>query len=224
MNKLSDQQIIFSWKKNARPWISAVEKGEIESRRLVTNQAVVQAVLQCSPQSVLDFGCGEGWLTRELVKVGVDVLGVDVVSELVEHAKAAGDGRFRCLSYEECSYQSIGEKFDVILCNFSLFGYESVNHLFQLAPYLLNEGGSLIIQTIHPVAGCGDEAYEDGWREGSWAGFNGEFVEPASWYFRTMESWKLLYLNSGLQLGTVIEPINQKTNRPASVIFSGMLV
>ena len=33
----------------------------IESRRLVTDAAIVQAILALAPKRVLDMQCGEGW-------------------------------------------------------------------------------------------------------------------------------------------------------------------
>ena len=69
-----DQQIIDSWDVNAAPWVRAVRNHEIPSRRLVTDQAIIDAVMRRKPTSVLDLGCGEGWLARELSARGVDVL------------------------------------------------------------------------------------------------------------------------------------------------------
>lgn len=161
------------------------------------------------------MGCGEGWLAKASTKC----LGVDVVSELIECAKKEGGGTFKSLSFGELTFDALKEKFDVVVCNFSLLGNESVIHLFRQAPSLLNERGALIIQTVHPVAGCGDGKYEDGWREGSWAGFSNKFVDPAPWYFRTMESWKLLFVEHGFTLKIALEPVNPKTQNKASVIF-----
>jgi 2-polyprenyl-3-methyl-5-hydroxy-6-metoxy-1,4-benzoquinol methylase len=223
VKKLSDQKIIDSWEKNARPWVAAVREGEIESRVLVTNKAIVDAVLGRTPRLVLDVGCGEGWLVRELAKAGVDSLGIDVVPDLIESAQHAGGGRFRLLSYEEVSMDILKEKFDLLVCNFSLIGNESVNRLFRLAPTFLHPGGSLIVQTIHPVAGCGDGKYEDGWREGSWAGFSDSFSDPAPWYFRTLETWKFLFSENGFRLDEIREPAHPRTQKPASVIFIGVL-
>ena len=160
-------------------------------------------------------------LVRELKEVGINSLGIDGVAKLIEHAKKEGGGRFKTITYEDLSSDEIREKFDVLVCNFSLLGNESVNHLMQQAPFLLNEGGSIIIQTIHPVVECGEQ-YKDGWREGSWVGFNDKFSDPAPWYFRTLETWKTLFLKSGFELRRILEPINQKTQTPASVIFVGV--
>jgi len=83
----------------------------------------------------------------------------------------------------------------------------------------LTSGGTLIIQTLHPVVVTGDLPYEDGWRQGSWAGFGDEFSDPAPWYFRTLESWKRLLADARLQTLEVREPVHPGTGKPASVIF-----
>lgn len=222
MKEFSDQKIVDSWQKNAQPWVIAVRRGQIESRLLVTNRAIMEAVLACAPNTVLDVGCGEGWLVRELAKAGMKSTGVDVVPDLIEFARIAGGGRFMCLSFQELSPVRLGEQFDVVVCNFSLLGKESVNQFFQQASSLINPGGSVIVQTLHPVADCGEEKYEDGWRRGSWAGFSDKFCDPAPWYFRTMETWKGLFLENGFRLHQVLEPVNPKTRMPASVVFIGV--
>jgi hypothetical protein len=62
MQDFSEAKILDSWRKNAALWTRAIEAQEIESRRLVTNQAIIDAVTSNEPGSVLDIGCGEGWL------------------------------------------------------------------------------------------------------------------------------------------------------------------
>ena len=224
MEKLSDQKIIDSWKKNVAPWVSAIRSGEIESRVLVTNKAIIDTVLATKPQSVLDIVCGEGWLVRELAQQGVSSLGIDVVPELIEAAQQAGGGRFKTLSFEDLCGDQLRETFDTIICNFSLLGNESVVRVFTQTPSLLNRGGSMVVQTIHPLVGCGEADYKDGWREGSWSGFNEQFSDPAPWYFRTLETWIALFLQNGFQLSAMREPINPKTGQAASVILAGKLI
>ncbi|MGZ5058164.1 MAG: class I SAM-dependent methyltransferase, partial [Methylobacter sp.] len=182
---LSDAKIIDSWRKNAPMWVVAVRDGQIESRRQVTDQAILDAVLSRSPRSVLDIGCGEGWLARELAAAGIQVIGIDAVPSLVEVAQHAGGGDFRVMSYEELAAGKLSVSVDVIVCNFSLLGKESVEGVFGVVRSLLNQPGLFIVQTLHPVMVCGDLPYRDGWREGSWAGFNSDFTDPAPWYFRT---------------------------------------
>ena len=215
---LSDARIVDSWHRNASPWTQAVRNNEIESRLLVTNRAIVDAVLSRSPVSALDIGCGEGWLVRTLAEHGVGAIGVDVVPELVEQARKSG-GEFRIASYEAVAAGELDVKVDVAVANFSLIGKESVENLIRRVPSLLNPGGALVIQTIHPRVAGGDLPYEDGWRSGSWAGFSDDFTDPAPWYFRTLESWLRLLEESGLRVIEMREPLHPTSGQPASVIF-----
>jgi 2-polyprenyl-3-methyl-5-hydroxy-6-metoxy-1,4-benzoquinol methylase len=216
-----DEKIIDSWNKNTAPWVEAVRNGEIESRLLVTNQAIVDAVRSLSPASGLDIGCGEGWLVRALD--GVAMLGVDVVPGLVEAARRAGGGDFRAMSYEDIAAGRLDVQVDVAICNFSLLGEASVAGLFRAAPSYLKPGGTLVVQTMHPVVACGDAPYRDGWRAGSWAGFNEGFTDAPPWYFRTLASWVRLFSDHGLQLRELREPVHPKTGKPASLILMGSL-
>jgi 2-polyprenyl-3-methyl-5-hydroxy-6-metoxy-1,4-benzoquinol methylase len=216
---LSDGKIIDSWRHNALPWMNAVRSGDIDSRRLVTDRAVLDAVLACEPATVLDLGCGEGWLALALQHNGVGVTAVDVVPALVLAATQAGVVDGRVLSYEEIAAGQLKLSTDVVVCNFSLLGKESVEGLLRAIPALLKLNGSLIVQTLHPVVACGDLPYIDGWRMGSWAGFGEGFSDAPPWYFRTLHAWLELMWTSGLTLQEMREPLDPRTGKPASVIF-----
>jgi len=209
--------ILDAWHANAQAWERAVRERRIASRRRVTDQAILDAVLARSPRTVIDVGCGEGWLARALAERDVNVLGVDAVSTLVEAARARGGGDFRVLSYEEIAVGALDRRVDVVVCNFSLLGAASVDGLLTAVPGLLAPGGVLIVQTLHPaVAG---EPYVDGWREGSWVGCGEGFGQAAPWYFRTLGTWLRTFDVAGLRLVQVLEPLHPDTQRPASVIF-----
>jgi 2-polyprenyl-3-methyl-5-hydroxy-6-metoxy-1,4-benzoquinol methylase len=216
---LSDAKVIDSWRTNATPWSDAVRSQQIESRRLVTDRAAIEAVESVRPGTVLDLGCGEGWLARALAERGMRVTGVDAVPALIEVAAKAGGGDFRVASYEDITAGALRERFDAVVANFSLIGGPAVDALIEYVPNLLNPGGYLVIQTLHPVTACGDLPYEDGWRAGSWAGFSANFTDPAPWYFRTLESWERLIARAGLRQTERREPLNPNTGRPASVLL-----
>jgi len=214
----SEALILDAWLANAQAWEHAVRGGVIESRTLVTDRAIVDAVLSRKPRRVIDLGCGEGWLARTLAANGIDVLGVDVVPSLVEAAQAQGGGAFRVMSYENVAAGALHERADVVVCNFSLLGHASVDALLAAVPGLLEPDGALLVQTIHPCA-AGVEPYRDGWREGSWAGCGDGFGQPAPWYFRTLEGWMASFRHAGLRLIDLKEPLHPHTGKPASVIF-----
>jgi len=220
---LSDAKIVESWTKNVDPWTQAVRGDQIESRSLVTNKAIVDAVLSRAPRSVLDIGCGEGWLVRALEAHGIRAIGVDAVSALVEQARRAGGvaSEFRVASYEEIAAGALRVSVDLAVANFSLIGKESVEDLLAAGQRLLTTNGSLVIQTLHPLT-IGAESgrpYVDGWRSGSWAGFGDAFTDPAPWYFRTLGSWIRLLIESGWRLADVREPVHPVSGQAVSVIF-----
>ena len=216
---LSDARIVDSWTRNAAPWTDAVRENRIESRNLVTNRAIVDAVLGRAPRTILDIGCGEGWLVRALAQHGIKGTGVDVVPSLIDQAASAGGGDFRVASYEEIAAGLLDVKVDAVVANFSLIGKESVEGVISRTPQLMERDGALIIQTLHPLVATGDQPYEDGWRHGSWAGFSSDFSDPAPWYFRTVETWKGLITECGFDSIEVREPLHPATGKPASIIF-----
>jgi 2-polyprenyl-3-methyl-5-hydroxy-6-metoxy-1,4-benzoquinol methylase len=220
-DSFSDARILDAWHKNARSWTNAVREEEIESRKQVTNRAIIDTILGCLPRAVLDIGCGEGWLARELTARHIKVVGIDAVPELIEAARLAGGGDFQVMTYEAIAAGELEASVDTVVCNFSLLGKESVEGLFKAVPALLNPNGAFIVQTLHPLTVCGDLPYQDGWREGSWAGFGDDFTDPPPWFFRTLESWIKLFVDNGFRLREVREPLHPETQKPASVIFVG---
>lgn len=221
MNKLTDERIVDAWSRNTDPWVAAVRGREIASRALVTDAAIVEAVRSCAPRTGVDLGCGEGWLIRALPEV--EMMGVDAIAGLVEAARVSGGGAFRVMSYEEIATGGLQLAVDVAVCNFSLIGEEATANLLRAAPSYLRPGGTLIVQTVHPLMACGDAPYVDGWREGSWAGFSSEFTDAPPWYFRTVASWVALFVESGLRLVEMREPVHPETGKPVSLILMGQV-
>jgi SAM-dependent methyltransferase len=199
MSPMSErEQLRRSWIANADAWTDAVRNQRIESRRLVTDAAIVQAVLDTNPHTVLDLGCGEGWLARALASRGLDVTGIDASAPLIEAANALGGARFIAGTYDE-----IDGAFDTIAANFSI--------LDGRVPDL---GGRLVVQTIHPAFVEGP--YEDGWRIET---FNGAWREPMPWYFRTLGSWLQAIGEAHYDVEEIREPLYPDRKVPASIIF-----
>lgn len=150
MSDANEARILKSWTHNVTPWTTAVRQQRIDSRRLVTDTAIVEAVLSFAPETVLDIGCGEGWLLRALSQQVQRGLGVDATEALIEQARAAGGGEFRHASYDALVRCAAGERFDLAVANFSLLGKASVTKVFADMQQLLVPGGVFIVQTLHP--------------------------------------------------------------------------
>lgn len=221
MSTSQEQHIVQSWHTNAALWTKVIRTEAIESRRLVTNPMIEKTVLDLAPKRVLDLGCGEGWLARNLAATGIDVLGVDVVPALIDQANALGGGSFEVHSFEDISAGALRRhpRFDVVVANFVLLGQTSVEDLLKEMPHVLTPTGALVIQTVHPLVSTGDQPYECGWRQSDWTGFIDQFEDPYPWYFRTISNWVEVINQAGLRLTALLEPLHPQTGKPASILF-----
>lgn len=213
-------RMLRSWDSNAEAWAGAVREKRIASRRAGTDAAIVAAVLRTKPASVLDVGCGEGWLARAIAPHGCRVVGIDASDALVASAKNLGGGTFVAMTYDAIGARAseLGARFDVAVCNFSLLEADLAPLLATLRG-MLAPRGRLLIQTVHPWIACGDAPYVDSWREETFASFGGGFTAPMPWYFRTLASWVAAISASRFAIARVVEPVDAESGRPLSLLI-----
>lgn len=147
-----ENALLHSWQHNAQAWIDAVRSGAIESRRQVTDQAILLAILGRQPDRVLDLGCGEGWLLRALGDRGIEAVGVDGERTLVDAARAVGSAEVHLASYAQLADAQVyvGKGYDLICANFALL-HQDIIPLLAAMNALLVPSGALVIQTLHPM-------------------------------------------------------------------------
>ena len=217
--------LVRSWTTNAQAWTDAVREKAIPSRRLATDGAIVaacQRVIAGRPGvRVLDVGCGEGWLARELAALGAVVTGIDASAPLIDIARATGgDVDYACVTYEqlEADASIVEGPFELVVCNFALLDDRTVPLLVALARRL-PASGVILIQTVHPWAAVGDGPYEEGWRTETWGAFGASFPSPMPWYFRPIGSWVAAARDAQLVVDRLEEPIHPETKKPLSLLL-----
>lgn len=228
----TDERLLASWDANADAWTTAVREQRIPSRRAGTDAAIVQACLRTSAATVLDVGCGEGWLARALARAGRDVTGIDASAGLIEQATSValdiggsgGRARFSAVGYEQLIADSaaLAGPWELIVCNFALLG-DPLTPLLRALAQRLAPHGQLLIQTVHPWMAMGDGAYTNAWREENFQGFGVAFPSPMPWYFRTLGSWVEQLTAAGLTVRSLDEPTHPETGRPLSLLLDCVL-
>lgn len=207
-----------SWDTNAAAWTDSVRSGSIASRRLGTDAAAVQAVRATGAATVLDVGCGEGWLARALAAEGLDVTGFDGSTALVDDANADGGGRFFALTYEDAAAEPerLGGPYDAAVANFALLG-DDLAGLLGAIREAVRPGGHLVVQTLHPLGV--EPPFVDGWREETFAGMGEGYRAAMPWYYRTTGGWIRLLTASGWNVVDAQEPPHPETGRPLSLVL-----
>jgi SAM-dependent methyltransferase len=211
-----------SWDKNAANWTRAVRDGLIPSRKAGTDDAIVKAIAGRKPSRMLDAGCGEGWLIRRVRQLTTcTAVGIDGSALLIKDAQRAdGNSQYETMSYAELAIDSssLGDEFDVVVFNYSLFDEDAAQVLASVRPLLASDGVA-IIQTLHPWSLREGDAYTDGWRVENFTAFGNQDWEPMPWYFRTVESWHRVVRDAGLVLIDLREPAAEAGGPPLSLLM-----
>ncbi|HEY0915960.1 MAG TPA: class I SAM-dependent methyltransferase [Solimonas sp.] len=201
-----------SWIHNAAGWTAAVREGRIESRRLVTDAAILAAIRRHRPARLLDLGCGEGWLCRAATAEGIEATGIDASAPLIQAAQAAAGAQYHVMSYDQLDPAVLG-RHDLLVCNFALLD-DRLPALLQRLQALRTPSGRLLIQTLHP----GDAAGQ-GWREERFEAFGGGFPAAMPWYFRSRDAWLSALRDAGWGDIVITEPIHPHTGARASLLL-----
>lgn len=106
------------------------------------------------PQKGLDLACGTGDVTVELIKLGIEVTGADLASQMLERAKEKCSNlsptpNFVCCSAEELPFED--DYFDLITIAFGIRNFEERERALKEAFRVLKSGGYLmILEFAHP--------------------------------------------------------------------------
>jgi 2-polyprenyl-3-methyl-5-hydroxy-6-metoxy-1,4-benzoquinol methylase len=212
--KLNNEQEEF-WEKNASQWNEVMNAGTFKNR-ILTNAALLNKIKSCNIKSVLDVGCGEGWLAANLNLPQVSYLGLDGSNSLVKMAQKKHKAQFKKVSYAQILNGDWvpDQLFEDIVFNFSLLEQNTTDLLICLSKFL-TPSGFLLIQTLHPCFTLNE--YRDGCNKEDFKSSPIEFFGEMPWFGRTLGSWVQVFQSSGLTLKEIDEPLSEK--KPVSLIF-----
>lgn len=211
-----EARLATSWEGNAYAWTHVIREEKVESRRLTTNAAILDAVRRWSPKSVVDVGCGEGWLCRALRKGGIATVGIDGAAALIAIAREADpEGDYRAMAYHEIAPGRIPPS-DLAVCNFSMLD-DRLHAFFAAMHALVHPDGRLVVQTVHPL---NFEPYAAGWQEERFEGFGLPFPSVMPWYAHPLSAWVNEAVAAGWHLLALQEPRHPATGRVLSALFT----
>lgn len=141
------------WEQNADFWIEIIRGHRDRYRTGLTDAAVLDAIGPVEGQRILDAGCGEGYLSRELASRGASVLGVDSSVNLIEAAAALAGANTPSLAFsvnDVADLEVDSGIFDLVVCNHLLNDLPDPTDAIHEFARVLKPGGRLVILMLHP--------------------------------------------------------------------------
>jgi 2-polyprenyl-3-methyl-5-hydroxy-6-metoxy-1,4-benzoquinol methylase len=144
---------IADWDKNAATWDEAMQEGSPFQKRIVEPHTLQFLNIQPN-QTVLDFACGNGQMSRVLARLGAKVTAIDISQEMIKHARLRSQNLeidYRVADITHDKLENLGtSKFDAFLCNMALMDIEDIKPVFQLAYKVLKDSGVFVFSINHP--------------------------------------------------------------------------
>lgn len=246
MDQYSDETRLM-WNRVADDWDRQVGDDGDSNRILNSDPVLWQFVGDVAGITILDAGCGTGYLSRKLHDRGANVLGIDFSEEMIRIARSkAAHIDFRIDSISELHTVTDGS-IDIVISNYVLMDTPDLTETVQAFFRVLKPGGYGVVVFSHP---CFPQEYATGtdsdvtvtyqWNfpyfqqqkcvGPPWGHFTSEFI----WFHRPLSDYWKAFRKSGFEVVDFEEPrlseeryhlaknerqLNNGKNRPYSVAF-----
>jgi 2-polyprenyl-3-methyl-5-hydroxy-6-metoxy-1,4-benzoquinol methylase len=138
---------------NSTFWVRIIRGNLDRYRTGLTDPAVLAAIGLVEGRTVLDGGCGEGYMSRELARRGATVTGLDISPPLISAARNERDRLGLKINHYVASLESIpepDETFDTVVCNHVLNDLDDPSTALKELGRVTKSGGRLALMMLHP--------------------------------------------------------------------------
>jgi ubiquinone/menaquinone biosynthesis C-methylase UbiE len=216
------------WDKNARAWRDQFG-GNDPNRKYLLDDVVLESIGEVEDRNVLDAGCGEGYMSRKLARLGAKVIGVDLSAEMLAFAKEDEMNKPLGINYYRADIADMpflhDDSFDLVLTNVVIGDCQHYRRAFGQFARVLRRRGVYIFVDTHPCFAtpeCGWERdYEgnklhfkvDNYFDGGstkLVRWTNDVLEPTVAYYRTLSAYYNALVESGFKVCRIMEPRPKK--------------
>jgi len=150
MKFLLDSLNTFEDKSQVDYWVKIIREHRDPFRKFVSDPALYSKIKEFDPGSlVLDCGCGEGYVSRELCNGGHKAIGIDLSRNMIKAAKD-NEGYFSVANIFNIPFAD--ETFDNVISNFVLLELKEPERAIKEISRVLKKNGKFIFQISHPFS------------------------------------------------------------------------
>ncbi len=143
------------WEDNAEAFANLIAGTGTPHHESILNPCVEELLGDVRGKSLLDAGCGEGYLARYYTKKGADVTAIDLSPSLIETSKMITDSESLEVDYrvgDVCHIESVpNETFDIVLSNLVLLNIPDLEVALKEYNRVLKTEGYLVFSIVHPA-------------------------------------------------------------------------
>lgn len=215
MEQLSNNDTIQAWSGYHREMIAAVGDEGDPARRYILNPVLFDLLGDLAGRSLLDAGCGTGYLSRLCAKRGAHVTGIEPAAALFAYAVEREQAEPLGIRYtqQDLSAFTPETRYDHVVANMVFMDIPSYQSAMSNCIAALKPGGQFLFSLLHP---CFDELdrpdFPKGYRAKGYLRIEEylhEFVVPqiVSYYIhRPLSAYLNLVIDAGCTIRRVIEP------------------
>lgn len=171
-----------SWERIASNYIESTRKNENRDRQQLAS-VLSDLVSDVRGLDVLDVGCGPGHLSGELASAGASVVGIDISSSLLRHARS----QFEDVTFIEYDLEGglpvLDRKFDLIIAHMVLMNLSDIGGITTAIRQYLKRDGRFVFTLTHPCFFY----YESGVDELTGKVFRkvADYLKESTWWVRS---------------------------------------
>lgn len=245
----NDPDAIALWNAKAEDWHAQVGRDGDLNRRLNSDPVLWAFLGDVSGLTVLDAGCGTGYLSRKLAERGAQVIAIDCAERMIEVARRESPDA-HAIDYRVGSIADLDGIADAgvdrVVSNYVLMDLPDLDHAAGAFHRVLKPGGVAVAIVSHPCFPLGDMdetetqgAFAVRWTEPYFAPRRVEeapwnhFTTPFVWYHRPLRHYWRAFKQAGFAIDDFDEPspagslaeeigperLRRSQMRPGSVAF-----
>jgi 2-polyprenyl-3-methyl-5-hydroxy-6-metoxy-1,4-benzoquinol methylase len=219
---MREAHVARHWDENAEAWSQGIARGEDLFRAAFHERAFLRFVGPLRGKRVLDAGCGDGALTRQLARRGARVVAVDLSEKMLEVARREGPS---AIDYRRGSYTRLTGlgAFDRVIAFMSLMDGPDLEGAFRSFARVLKPSGELVFAVLHPCHAMSSFGWWTGAPDGvprmqvaryftrkarlaKWAFPRGEATFAVPRFPRTLEDYVTALGEAGFRIDALAEP------------------